>query len=977
MTHAPKLPRLPNRQSSMLVGRGRELEILERRLAEMLAGHGNLVLVSGEAGIGKTTLVASFANVARNDNVLVLTGHCYDLAATPPFGPWVEMISSYPKRDDPAGHAPERVFDGELTGITSRATLFQRVLAFIVAACEAQPLVLVLEDLHWADDASLDLLRYVARGINNQRILLIATYRNDEITRRHPLFQILPVLVREADAERLQVARFVHDDLEQLVADRYNLAETDRSALVTFLQRMSEGNPLYAIELLRSLEEDQRLQREGGRWTLASLDRPQIPSLVQQVIETRLARLDDATQRLLEVAAVIGQDVPLNLWSAVSEASDVDLADAIEHAIAAGLLLENDGGISLRFTHALIREAIHERQMLLRRRPWHLRVAGALIATQHPDPDAIVYHLEQANDPRLVVWLIRSGERAQQRVAWPMAASQFDRAQSLLSNATERVAERAWLLFRIAVLVRNIDQSRSLAHLDEAERIAVTLGDPVLTHLARAHKGLVLCYGRDVRQGLIDLEAGVLALEGLDEGDRRTLRDVTAANETILGVQGRATLAQWLANAGRFQQARALLTDWSDAERDASADAHRAAGIIASNLGEPDLARHWFRRSRAVYEARNDRTQAGDDAYHELLDVQLPYATDQLEERRQLTRTLLELWTDPADEAQSKWARQSIEAIECAISGEWSRAVALFDQQREHYSDFLTSPFVQWRLQLARHRGELGSAWTTIRRVLPNGVATEPGGEEYAVLAGVYLVAIELALDMSDLPLSRAWLEAYDHLLEWGGAVRGRAENQFAWARYHHLAGDAASAREHAESAWEHANHPHQPLALIAADRLLGVLAIGDGRTADAERHLSEALTLADACAAPFEQALTLLAQAELRTVTGDVDDARRLLDAARAICEPLQAKPTLSRVTRLEEQLTQRQQAGGLPAGLSQREAEVLRLVAAGLTDAEVAERLFIARRTVNTHLTAIYTKLGVNSRVSATLYAIEHGLA
>lgn len=976
MTHASKQPRLPNRQSSMLVGRDRELDILDRRLAEMLAGHGNLVLVGGEAGIGKTTLVASFANVASKDDALVLTGQCYDLAATPPFGPWVEMIGSYPHRDGPAGPAPERVFDRELTGITSQAALFRRVLAFIVAACEAQPLVLVLEDLHWADDASLDLLRYVARGINDQRILLIATYRNDEITRRHPLFQILPVLVREADAERLQVKRFVHDDLEQLVDVRYDLADADRSALVAFLQRMSEGNPLYATELLRSLEEDQRLQREGDHWKLASLDRTQIPSLVQQVIETRLARLDHETQRLLEVAAVIGQDVPLNLWSAVSEASDADLADAIEHAVAAGLLIENDGGMSLRFTHALIREAIHERQMLLRRRPWHQRVAGALIATQHADPDAIVYHLEQANDPRLVDWLIRSGERAQQRLAWPMAARQFDRAQSLLSNDPERSAERAWLLFRIAVLVRNADQSRSLAHLDEAEQIAVTLGDPVLAHLARAHKGLVLCYGRDLRQGLIDLEAGVLALEGLDEDNRWRLRSVTADLEVILGVQGRATLAQWLANAGRFQQARVLLRDWSDAERDASADAHRAAGVIASNLGEPELARRWFRRSRAVYEARNDRTQAGDDTYHELLDFQLPYAADQLEDRRQLSRTLLGFWTNSADDAQSKWARQSIEAIECVISGEWSRAIELFGQQGEH-SNFLISPFLHWRLQLARHRGETGNAWETIRRALPNGSATEPGEREHAVLASMYRVAVELALDAPDLPLSRAWLEAYDRLLAWSGAIRGRAENHLAWARYHHLAGDAASARAHAEAALDRASHPHQPLALIAANRFLGVLASDDGRTADAERHLSDALRLADACAAPFERALTLLAQAELRAVTGDVDDARRLLEATCAICEPLHAQPTLARVARLEEQLAQRQQAGDLPAGLSQREAEVLRLVATGLTDAEVAERLFIARRTVNTHLTAIYTKLGVNSRVAATRFAVEHGLA
>ncbi|HEX5164416.1 MAG TPA: LuxR C-terminal-related transcriptional regulator, partial [Thermomicrobiales bacterium] len=707
----------------------------------------------------------------------------------------------------------------------------------------------------------------------------------------------------------------------------------------------------------------------------ADLGRTQIPALLQQVIEARLARLDETTQRLLEVAAVIGQDVPLQLWSVVAEADDASLAQAIEDAVAAGLLTVSDGGTILRFTHALLRETIYERQMLLRRRPWHRRAAEALIAAPHPDPDAIAYHLEQVNDPRLVDWLIRSGERAQQRFAWPAAARQFDRAQAMLASDPDRDAERAWLLFRIAVLVRNTDQSGSLTYLDEAEQIATALGDPVLTHLSRAHRGLVLCYGRDVRQGLIDLEAGTRALERLDEEDVHRLRSVTADWEAILGVQGRATLAQWLANVGRFQQARELLLSWSDSERDAAPDAHRAAGIIASSLGEPELARRWFRRSRAVYETRNDRFQAGDDAFHELLDFHIPYAADRAGERRALVRTLLDLWTDPTDPDQSTWATQAIEAIECVISGQWSQADEWYDQHRTDWR-FPLSPFGFWWLLLARHRGEAEVAWAAIRAALPDGPATEPGGQGYAVLAGLQLMAAELALDASDLPRSRAWLEAHDRLLEWSIAVRGRAENHLAWARYHQRAGDGIAARDRAERALAQATDPHQPLALIAAQRFFGQLAIADQRYDLAEQRLTASLTLAAACAAPFERALTLAVLAELHAGTGDLDAAQRVIEEARSICEPLRAVPTLAHLNALEAQLETQRGATNLPAGLSVREAEVLRLVAQGLSDAEVAEQLFIARRTVNTHLTSIYTKLGVNSRVAATRFAVEHHL-
>jgi len=975
MAHGSKQAQSSPSQAPILFGRDRELDVLSQHLTRTLAGRGSIVLVGGEAGIGKTTLIESVANEARTRGALVLTGHCYDLTATPPYGPWVEILDGCPNDPDLPERPPAFDYGENLTSIPSQAILFERLFTFFVAVSAARPLVLVLEDLHWVDDASLDLLRYLARRVSGQPVLIVVTYRDDEITRRHLLFQTLPVLVREASAGRLHVARFDRVALEHLVSERYALSGTSHERLVAFLQNMSDGNPMYASELLRSLEEDQRLRRDQTGWHITELDRTQIPALIQQVIETRLARLDDSTQRLLEVAAVIGQDVPLDLWSSASEASDADLADAIEQAVAAGLLAESDGGSSLRFTHALIREAVHERQMLLRRRPWHGRVADALIASQHPDPDAVVYHLEQANDPRVVDWLIRSGERAQQRFAWPMAANQFDRAQALLTNDPERASQRAWLLFRIGVLVRNDDHARSLGYLDEAERIAVTVDESVLAQLARAHKGLVHCYTGDVRQGLIDLEAGVLALERLDEAHSETLRSVTATNEAILGVQGRATLAQWLANVGSFGQARALLLGWNDAERNASADAHRAAGIIASNLGEPDLARGWFRRSRAVYEARNDRTQAGDDAYHELLDVQLPFAVDRVEERRELARTVQALWTDPVDPSQSIWATQAIAAVEYVISGEWPRAAEYFNQQRDH-PRFQTSPFNSWRLRLARYRGEPGTAWAAIRAALPGGPTTELGEHGYVVLDELQRLAAELALDADDHPQSRAWLDAHDRLLSWSGAVRGRAENRFAWARYHHLAGNADEARAHAQQALTHASDPRQPLALIASQRFLGILASEDERYVAADEHLAAALKLADACAAPFERALTLLALVERHAVTGNIDKARRLLDETRSICAPLQATPTLERLDALEEQLAARRQAGDLPAGLSQREADVLRLVASGLTDAEVAEQLFIARRTVNTHLTSIYTKLGVSSRVAATRFAVEHGL-
>ena len=197
----------------------------------------------------------------------------------------------------------------------------------------------------------------------------------------------------------------------------------------------------------------------------------------------------------------------------------------------------------------------------------------------------------------------------------------------------------------------------------------------------------------------------------------------------------------------------------------------------------------------------------------------------------------------------------------------------------------------------------------------------------------------------------------------------GRTDGALGWARYQRKTGDRKLAQERAKEALDLATDPRQPLALISIHRFLGELDTEEQHFAEAEEHLQESLSLADACLAPFERALTLLAFAELRVAQQRPDEARELLAEVRAICEPLKAKPTLERVDTLEAQLMRsaRPNREELPAGLTPREVEVLGLVAQGLTDVQVAEKLYLSPRTVGSHLSAIYGKLDVNSRTAA----------
>jgi predicted ATPase len=194
VTPSPFTPRTP-------IGREREIALLRQRLAALLAGQGGLILIAGEAGIGKTDLVNWFAAETQTAGGRFFGGHCYGLTQTPPYGPWREALAGLGSdRTDPPHRSP---FAADPTTVTSQSSLFDHVQDGLASVATRQPLLLVLEDLHWSDPASLELLRYVARGVASLPVLLVATYRGDEVAPKDPLFALLPHLVRETDAERI------------------------------------------------------------------------------------------------------------------------------------------------------------------------------------------------------------------------------------------------------------------------------------------------------------------------------------------------------------------------------------------------------------------------------------------------------------------------------------------------------------------------------------------------------------------------------------------------------------------------------------------------------------------------------------------------------------------------------------------------------------------------------------------------------
>ena len=992
---------------SIVVGRTQEQACLRNELAAIASG-GRLVLVGGEAGIGKTTLVRDLEQEARARGVRVLTGHCYDRANAPPYGPWIELFESFSMAPS-LPRPPTALAGGRLTRVSNQAALFADVRRFFAQLAALGPVVILLEDLHWADPASIELLRYLGVYLGQWRILLVVTYRSTELAKHHPLYQHLPALVREADGRSLHLKGLDVDTLHELVGMRYRLSEADAFRLGAYLVRHADGNPFFAVELLRALEEDGLLRRGEDRSSLGELDRIVVPTLLQQVINGRIARLGADTRQPLEIAAVIGQEVSLALWGKVADLDEEALLSIVERAVGAHLIEPERDGVRVGFVHALTREALYDGVFSPRRRIWHRHVAEAMLASAHPDPDAVAYHLERAGDLRAWQWLERAADRAQRAYAWRTASERLRDAATLLQEIGGQERTYCQLLFRVACLLRFSDTDASIAALDEVKRLSSRIGDAAIAAEARYVRGFHLCYADRFREGLVEMEQGLGALNALPLVATRpsasirlwytqvipAIAQVDPADDSVLisrlhaaGLDFRWCPYLWqLAAAGHLRQAVAtserIVSSLADTPgvrggiRTANAFAYHALGIAQAGLGQAEEARRVWSLSRALLNEVDHSAMIAISLLEELREVTLTYGAACPANRRRLAAEA-EAELERAGGALRPGVSPRLAWLGCLIlDGRWQEANLILQDVPAPGNAYLRREVTTTLAVLAHHRGEPELAWDQIRFLLPDGPATEPGDIIHQEGLFHQRLAAELCLDADDLATARAWTEAHDRWIAWSGSVLGRADGQLTWARWHYSAGDPARARAVALDSLHLAAAPDQPLVSLAAHRLLGEIETAAGQYRQAEAHLTIAINLAEVCEAPFERALTLLALAETRLAKGTGASVGPLLDEVRELCVRLGATPTLARVEALMVRLaTAREPAETYPDGLTRREGDVLRLLARQHTDKEIAEILLISRHTASTHVKHVLAKLGVVSRREAAAYAIHHGL-
>jgi tetratricopeptide (TPR) repeat protein len=441
---------------------------LERRFDEVRAAKGGVAVLVGEPGIGKTRTAEEFCEHARGLGAMVLWGRCYEGDWAPPFSPFMEAIRQYAETTD---DAPLRSALGKDAGVLARLVpalrdrlpdiseppqlpaegeryrLLETVSSFFGSVATVRPLVLVLDDLHWADSGTIAMLRHVARQATGQRVLLLGAYRDVELDAQHPLTEALPDLRRETAFERVVLRGLDNADVGHLLSV---IAEQDvPDDLVRAIGEETEGNPFFIREVLLHLLEEGKLVSDEGGWRITlSIAEMGIPEGVREVIRRRVSRLSEAANRLLVAASAFDGGFAFDVVAPVSGLSEAAALDAIDEGLAAQVLRPAGAADTYDFTHALFRHTLYEEVSPSRKVRLHRQIGEAIeqryAENLEPHLGELAYHFHRAapasDAGKALDYCRRAGEQARAGFAHEDAVAHYERALEmfdLLRHADE------------------------------------------------------------------------------------------------------------------------------------------------------------------------------------------------------------------------------------------------------------------------------------------------------------------------------------------------------------------------------------------------------------------------------------------------------------------------------------------------------------------------------------------------------------
>ncbi len=920
----------------VFVGRQREMGELKAALEEALSGKGRLAMLVGEPGIGKTRTAQELATYAGLRQCQVLWGRCYEGQGAPPYWPWVQAIRSYVRDHEDSdlrsqmgsgaadiaeivSDVKERLPDlkppPQLEPEQARFRLFDSIASFLKGASRKQPLVVVLDDLHWADKPSLALLQFVARELGNGRVLLVGTYRDMELSRQHPLAETLGDLTKERLFQRILLRGLSQEDVSRFI--EMTTGAPPPAGLAQAVYTHTEGNPLFVTEVVRLLVQeggitrDVRASRQVGSplpqrdtWTV------RIPEGVREVIGRRLNRLSQRCNQTLTTAAIIGREFSLEQLKPLVEDPSASsgqamtedrLLEVLEEALAARVIEELPRSVGrYQFSHALIQETLAGELSTTRKVRLHARIAEALEklygASAAAHAAELARHFAEAESvlgtEKLVRYSLLAGERALGAYAWEEALTHFQRglaAKGVALVGTEPTgdAETAALLFGIGrAQVSSLERRRTQEAVDTISRAfdcyeaigdvphAVAVAEYVLPTAPVGRTGVATLIPRALKLVPPDsLAAGRLLssygtevgrvendYEGAQEAFRRAL--AIARRERDLALEVRTLAASANVDCFHLRFSETL---------------EKAGQAIELARGLGDLQAAWRSHWDSGYVLRS-MGQGGAAQRH--LSTALELA-EKLHDRYRLTLTY------------------SLNANLCSNLGDWQRARDLGDR------GLVVAPqetgILNNRVLLAYEAGEFDRGAALLQRLLeaipPS--AARPG-VQYSVPAQIipWVARITGVLDRLDVAEAAAQSVLASPFANPIYVLHSRASLGLLAV----LRGDAAAASEQYEAleSWR-----GLMLWVNSADHLLGLLAHTMGNLDKARGHFEDALAFCRKAGYRPELAWSLCDYADLllqRNQPGDRQKAMTLLDESLAISSELGMKPLMQRVLSRRE---------------------------------------------------------------------------
>ena len=996
--------RMTRRASSpFFVGRGPELMQLDAAVALARRGQPSLVLIGGEAGVGKTRLATELRKRVEAAGGSAISGGCLDLGEGGlPYGPFVEALRDLVRQLDrplaeivlgqsidtvgilvPELAPPGSLGDGPDQAVDwsgRRARLFDALLAILGRAANARPLVLILEDLHWSDASSRDFLRFLVRNLREERLLVVATYRSDELHRRHPWLPVLSELSRGAFVERIELRRFDRAELaEQLGGILGHRPDAD---LVDAMLDRSDGLPFYVEELA----------------TASDAPGSQLPATLRDVLGQRLAVLSPGALALARAAAVIGTRFSHERLSQVTGIDMEAVSVLVGEAVGAGVFLAAPGGsMDYTFRHALAREAAYDELLPAERVSLHGRLADQLQAdirrAQAPDPQLIAdyaFHADRSLDqPRALEASVRAVRSLVDAMAYGEALAHAERALELWPNVADATtvaaiehADLLSLASRMAGAVNRPERSIALAKasLSELEGPA----DPAKRLELLAALYLVAWEAEESEQAAAAIE---------EAGDMVAEAEPSRLKANVLLWTG------WhLSNQNRVREALSVFEAAAEmslalGDRPAWADATACAARALADLGRISVGAS---RVDASLEFVTDRDGRFDRIVNDLDRSIVMLTAGRFGDSMRIALAGL------AQAARYGWEAREGPGLRLCIADSAFELGRLDEVEASLPPIMRGSSIRHHRIWAARNlarvaivRGRLDAANSLLTDAGPEG--TKWASDAWGAVPVVELARAEgrfdaLVSSVEGIVNAATAGEAFMPLpLVLGPAIGACADLSVAGRRRRKPRVDLADVSDRA-NVW--LQLLHERVEAVDGGGGAGPFVGALLATAEAEVSRLEGSPHADRWAVVREQWLALhhpyqSAYAALRCAEahvaggGDRDAAAEVLrlghsGAVGLGAIPLQAEiELLARNARIDLQpvsVAPRETAD--PGRLTSRERGVLQLVAKGHTNREIADQLFISEKTASVHVSNAMGKLGALSRYEAAASAERLGL-